>query len=86
MTQQHDIYDLINTAIRLTNLTTLADNTAQYEDGLVIVEAQPSNKTIQKANDIIEEHRVLSPLTNSINHFAKELRDGLIKLEAGEDN
>lgn len=81
MTNQQDIYDLINTAIRLSELASLAHNNAQYSEGYVIVEERNSANTVENANEIIKEHRILSPLSGSINHLTQELCNGLMDLD-----
>lgn len=85
MTNQQDIYNLINTTIRLSELSALAHNNAEYEGGYVIVDEHNSEKTIEKANAIIDEHRTLSSLAGSINRFAQELCEGLMNLDASLD-
>lgn len=86
MTEQDKIINLINTSTLLLDLARLADSTTQYESGLVVVDEQNSKKTAKYANEIIAEHKVLSSLSASINHFAQELHEELMDLEIGEAN
>lgn len=80
MTLEQKLENLINMAGMLSELTKLASDTSEYDGGIVVVSERNSAQTAKNANEIIEEHRVLSGVSYTTNHLAQQLIQELMTL------